>query len=170
MIGWILRFLLKPWGLVLLGALIMGSAWMSITLSREELPERAALSQVAGVLDHAVKITRGRTRRVSYDLEIKSTKGGEVVKLTLPEREISEEQVTNLLGRPVVALFSGTKDVWELSTGATRIIQFEQTRQRRIETQAFEAEAAPYLGGGGLVVSLIGVLGLLRRRRTAVAA
>jgi hypothetical protein len=169
MIGWILRLLLKPWGLVVLGALIMNGAGILAAVSQTEVPERAALSQVAGVLDHVVKVTRGRTRRVSYDLEIKSA-NGEVVKLTLPEYEISEEQVRNLLGRPIVALFSGKEDVWELSTGATTIIQYEQARQQHIEMHAFEAGAAPYLGGGGLLVSLIGVFWLFRRRRTAAAA
>jgi hypothetical protein len=169
MIGWILRFLFTPWGLVVLGALIMNGAGILIAVSQTEVPERAALSQVAGVLDRVVKVTRGRTHRVTYNLEIKSA-NGELVKLTLPEHDISEEQVRDLLGRPIVALFSGTEDVWELSTGATRIIQYEQMREQRIEMQAFEAQAAPYLGGGGLLVSLIGVLRLFRRRRTAAAA
>jgi hypothetical protein len=168
-IGWILRFLFTPWGLVVLGVLIMNGAGILIALSQTEVPERAALSQVAGVLDRVVKVTRGRTHRVSYDLEIKRA-NGELVKLTLQEHEISEEQVKNLLGQPIVALFSGTSDVWELSTGTTMVIQYEQTREQHVEMQAFEAEAAPYLGGGGLAVSLIGVLWLFRRRRTAVAA
>jgi hypothetical protein len=173
MIGWILRLLLNPWGLVVLGILIVGFAWLSINLSQEKLPERAALSQAAGVLDRATKITRGRTHRVSYDLEIRSA-NGYAVKLTLPERDITEEQVKSLLGRPIVALFGGaTRDaneVWELSAGGKAIVQYEQTRQQRLELQAFEAAAAPYLGGGGLVVSLIGVLWLFRRRRTAATA
>jgi hypothetical protein len=169
----IFRLLFKPWGLVVLGILIVGFAWVSITLSQQELPQRAALSQAAGVLDRATKITRGRTHSVSYDIEIKSADGF-AVKLTVPERDITEEQVRSLLGRPVVALFGGTtrdaKDVWELSAGGRTIVPYEQTRQRRIELQAFEAASAPYLGGGGLAVLLTGVLWMLRRRRTAAAA
>jgi hypothetical protein len=161
--------LFKPWGIVVLGLLLMGAGWGLFSASQTEQPERAALSQAAGVLDGATKITRGRSRSVTYELEIRSA-GGEVVKLTLPEREIGEEQVKRLLGRPLVALYSGSKSVWELSSGATKVIEYEQTRQRRIETQAFEAEVGPYVGGGGLAVSLLGVLWLLRRRRAAAVA
>jgi hypothetical protein len=173
------RLLSNPWGLVFLGALIMSSAFACIALSRMEVPERAALSQIAGVLDSATKVTRGRTHRVSYDLEIKRANGSGVVKLTLPESQIGEVQVKKLLGQPVVALFAGTqymesdemsKDVWELSSGGTTIIPYEQTRRQRVEFDAFLAAAAPYLGGGGLVVSLAGILWLFRRRRIAVAA
>jgi hypothetical protein len=166
MIGWILRRLFTPWELVVVGILIVGFAWFSIDLSQEELPERAALSQAAGVLDSATKVTSGRTRRVTYNLEIKNA-DGELIKLTLPERDISEEQVRSLLGRPIAALYNGTEDVWELSTGGTTVIQYEKSRQNRIELQAFEAETAPYLGGGGLVLSLMGVFWLIHRRRTA---
>jgi hypothetical protein len=165
----IFKLLLKPWGLVLLGVLIMGLAGMFFALSQMEVPERAALDQVAGVLDGATKVTRGRTHSVSYDLEVKSA-NGEAVKLTLPEHQISEEQVKNLLGRPIVALFSGAKDVWELSTGGTTIIQYERTRRQRVEFNTFVAQASPYVGGGGLLVSLTGAFWLRRRRRMAVAA
>jgi hypothetical protein len=82
-----------------------------IALSQMEVPERGALSQVGGVLDRVVKVTRGRMRRVSYDLEIKSA-NGELLTLTLPGNDISEGQVRNLLGRPIVAPFNGTHDVW----------------------------------------------------------
>jgi hypothetical protein len=131
-------------------------------------PERAALSQVAGVLESATKVTRGRVRSASYDLEIKSA-SGEVVKLTLPEHLITEEQVKNVLGRPTVALLGNTRNVWELSTGGTTIIPYERTRRERVEFNTFVAQTAPYVGGGGLLVSLTGVL-WMRRRRTAVAA
>jgi hypothetical protein len=171
MIG-LLRFLFKPWGLVVLGILMVGFAGVEVKLSQEELPERAALSQAAGVLDRATKVTQGRSRSVSYDLEIKSA-NGYAVKLTVPERDITEEQVKSLLGRPIVALFGGTtrnaNDVWELSAGGKTIVQYERTRQRRIELQEIAAVSAPFLGGGGLMVSVIGVLLVFRRRRTAAA-
>jgi hypothetical protein len=164
----LIRLFFKPWGLVVLGVLITIFAGIFFGLSQMEVPERAALSQVAGVLGNATKVTRGRTHSVSYEIEIKSA-GGEATKLTVPEHDISEEQVKNLLGRSVVALLTDTKEVWELSTGNTKIIQYEQKRRQRVVFNAFVAQAAPYVAGGGLMVSLTGVL-WLRRRRVAVAA
>jgi hypothetical protein len=170
MIGWLLRFLFgNPWGVVILGLLTAGVGGILISASQEQLPERAALNRAEGMLDGATKITRGRSRTVTYELEVKSANGA-IVKLTLPEREISEDQVKRLLGRPLVAMYSGEKDVWELSSGPTKIITYDQTRERRLETQAFEAAAGPYVGAGGLVVSLVGLAWGLRRRRTAVTA
>jgi hypothetical protein len=168
MISLLFRILFKPWGWVVLGILLVSFAGIGLQLSQEALPERAALSQAAGVLDRATQITRGRTHRISYDLEIRGA-NGYVVKLTLPERDITEEQVKSLLGRPIVALFSDTardgKEVWELSAGGKAVIQYEKTRQRHADVHAFEAATAPYLAGGGLVVSLAGIIKLIRRRR-----
>jgi hypothetical protein len=174
MIGSILRFLfLRPPGLIVLGVLILGLGVLVTSMGHAGVPERAALTEVSGVLETATKLTRERRRggkSVNYELSIRAAAGGEVVKLTLPEREISEETVRSLLGRPIVALYSGEKDVWELTSGATRIIAYETTRKRRAETQAFEATVGPYVGGSGLVVSLVGVFWLFRRRRAAVTA
>src|SRR5262245_61870671 len=105
MIGWLLRLFFRPWGLIVLGILIMNFGWLLVVASQAELPERAALKQVAGVLDTAIKITSSRSRSVNFELEIKSV-NGDIVKLKLPEREIGEDQVKRLLGRPVVALYS----------------------------------------------------------------
>jgi hypothetical protein len=172
----IFRLLLKPWGLVLFGALIMGVAGMSFALGQIWVPpERAALSQVAGVLEGATKVTSGRLHSVSYSLEIKSA-DSKVVKVKLLEFEITEAQVKSMLGKPIVALLNGTPDtaqnvasVWELSSGATSIISYEQTRRRHVESNAGVAMASPYAGGVGLLVSMTGFL-WLRRRRVPVAA
>jgi hypothetical protein len=172
------RLLSKPWGWVVLGILVMVFAAAGIKQSQEELPERAALSQAAGVLDHATQITRGRTRSVSYDLDIRSA-SGYAIKLTLPERDITErviteEQVKNLLGRPIVVLFRDTaangREVWELSGGGNAIIPYERTRQRHARQQAFDAVFAPCLGGGGLAASLAGIIVIFRQRRQRMAA
>ncbi len=169
MIGWLLRFLFsRPWGLIVLGVLIMNLGAFLTFAGYDDLPERTALKQVTGVLDGAVKMTRRRSGSVRYELEIK-TASGELVKLTLPEREISENQVKGLLGRPISAKYGGTKDVWELTSGTATIIDYEATRRSRQETQAIEAEFGPYVGGGGLLVALLGVFWLLRLRRTAEA-
>ena len=169
MIGSILRFLfLRPPGLIVLGVLILGLGVLVTSMGHAGVPDRAALTQVSGVLEGATKMTRKRrgTTSISYELSIRPA-GAEVIKLTLPEREISEEAVRSLLGRPIVVLYSGEKDVWELTSGTTKIIAYEVTRQRRAETQAFEATVGPYVGGGGLLVSLAGVFWLFRQRRTA---
>jgi hypothetical protein len=181
-ISLLFRLLSKPWGWVVLGILLVGFAWVGIKHSQEELPERAALSQGAGVLDRATQVTHvtwGHTRRISYDLEIRSA-SGYVVKLTLPERDITEtrviteEQVKSLLGRSIAVLFRDTagngREVWELSADGKAIIPYEQTRQRHVRSQAFEAVFAPCLGGGGLVVSLAGIIELFRRRRQRMVA
>jgi hypothetical protein len=171
----IFTLLLKPWGLVFFGALIMSVALGFFALSQMKLPERAELSTVAGVLDGAVKVTSGRMHSVSYDLEIKSP-DSKVVKVKLLEFQISEAQLKSVLGHPVIALLNGTPEtaqnvasVWELSSGGTTIIPYEQTRRRHVESNAGLAMASPYVGGVGLVVSMTGFL-WLRRRRTAVAA
>ena len=172
MIGSILRFFFfKPSGLITLGILIMGLGVLVTSMGHAGVPERAALTEVSGVLEGASKVTRKRRGRtsVSYELPITAA-GGEVVKLTLPEREISEDTVRSLLSRPIVALYSGENDVWELTSGDTKIIDYQVTRQRRVETQEFEAAVGPYVGGGGLLVSLVGVFWLFRRRRVAATA
>jgi|SRR5262245_13356748 len=172
MIGSILKFLLfKPLGLIILGILVMGMGAIVTTLGHADVPDRSALREISGVLESATKITskrRGSTT-VNYELPVK-TAGGEVTKLTLPEREISEDTVRSLLGRPIVARYSGERDVWELTSGSTTIIDYQTTRQKRVETQALEAAVGPYVGGGGLVVSLLGAFWLFRQRRVAAPA
>jgi hypothetical protein len=169
----LIRLVFTPWGFVVLGILLMVFAWASFQVSQEALPGRAALSQAAGVLDRATKVTQGRSRGVSYDLEIRSANGF-VVKLKVPERDITEEQVKSLLGRSVIALFSGaawdSMEVWELGAGGTAVIQYEQTRQRHVETKASQAATAPYVGGGGLLASLAGILAVIHQRRRKAAA
>ena len=167
-----LGFLLfRPPGLMFLGALIAGFGVVMIFVGAERLPARAELTQVSGMLDNATKIRRQRKGSVSisYELEIKSG-AGKVIKLTLSEHEISEQQVTGLLGRPVVALVDGRKDVWELASGATTVIAYETTRRLNAQAHTLAAEVGPYMTGGGVLVSLLGFFVLLRRQRAAEAA
>jgi len=168
MISLLFRVLFKPWGLVVLGVVLGSLAWGFLVGSEVPLPERAALKQVAGDVDHATKTTRGRSRRVSYDLELTSAGGGAVT-LQMPEGDITEAQVRSLPGRQVVALVSDTgsdsPEVWELSADGKLIVAYEKIRQRRAETQEFLAASAPYVGGAGVVAVVAGVVGLVRRRR-----
>jgi uncharacterized RDD family membrane protein YckC len=160
--------LLKPWGLVFAGALIMSAGGMLFALSQIWVPpERTALRQVAGLLDSAKKVASERTHSVSYDLQIKSVDGG-MVKLTLQDDEISEDRVKSMLGRPVVALVVGTQtytSVWELSSGGTTIFSYEQTRRQRVENYAAMGRFGAVVSSLGLLVSLTGVLWLRRRKR-----
>lgn len=166
----LIRLIIRPlpWGLMLVGALLMSAGGLAFVQNQIWVPpERAALSQLAGVLDSATKITT-RAHNVDYDLEIKRADGG-VVKLTLPAYQISEERVKNLVGQPVVVLFSDTRIVWELSSGGTTIIPYERTRRQGVEIYASIAQVAPYVGGLGILLSLTGGLWLLRRRVAGAA-
>lgn len=159
-----------PWALVLAGGTFTLSGGLMFLQSHIGVPpERAALSQVAGVLDSARKVVRGRQRSLIYDLEIKRADGG-VVELRLPAYRISDERVKNLLGQPVVALFSNTQFLWELSSGGTTIISYEQTLREDAQINAFVARLAPKVGGSGILLLLTGGLWVLRRRRSASAA
>lgn len=164
-----------PLIVITLGIMLTVVGVIVTALGYASVPDRATLTEVSGVLESATKVssTRGSSTRVSYKFSIRAAGGG-VVELTLPERAISEETVRSLLRRPVVALYSddysGEKDLWDLTSGNTKIIDYQVTRQRRVETQEFEAAVGPYVGGGGLLVSLVGVFWLFRRRRVAATA
>jgi hypothetical protein len=161
----------RPLVVIIVGIIIMGVGVIAIWLGHAGVPDRAALTEVTGVLESATKVTRRRSSR--YDLSVRSARG-EVVRLTLPEREISEDTVRSLLSRPIVALYNNRetdrKDLWELASGNTTIISYQMTRQRHVELQAFETAVGPYVGGGGLLVSLLGVFWLVRRIRATAPA
>jgi hypothetical protein len=170
MFSWI-RLIIRPvpWALMLAGALFTISGGLMFLQSHIGVPpERAALSQVAGVLDSARKVVRGRQRSLIYDLEIKRADGG-VVKLTLPAYRISDERVKDLLGQPVVTLFSNNQVVWELGSGGTTVISYEQTLREDAQINAFVARLAPKVGGSGILLLLTGGLWILRRRAAAAA-
>jgi hypothetical protein len=168
LIGWTVRPVL--WALMLAGgAFTLSGGLMFLDSHIWVPPERAALSQVAGVLDSARKVVRGRARYLIYDLEIKRA-DGEVVELLLPAHRISDERVKNLLGQPVVALFSNTQFLWELSSGGTTIISYEQTLREDAQINALVARVAPMIGGSGILLLLTGGLWVLRRRSSAGAA
>lgn len=158
--------------LVIIGIMIMGVGVFSIWLRHAGVPDRAALTQISGVLESATKVTHKRASS-TYEFSIRTAEG-ELVKLTLPEREIREDTVRSLLRRPIVALYSddftGDKGLWELTSGNTRIVDYQVIRQRRTETQAFAATVGPCLGGGGLLLSLLGVYWLVRQRRATAPA
>ena len=164
----LLRLLFRPWGLVVLGVLLGSLASGFVIGSQAPLPERAALDHVAGTVDRATKITRERSRRVSYDLELTRVDGGALT-LKMPEGDITETQVKSLLGRQVVALISDAgseqQEVWELSADGKPVVPYEKIRQRRADTQQLLAASAPYVGAAGVMAAVAGIVGVVRRRR-----
>lgn len=72
-------------------------------------------------------------------------------------------------GQPITALFSREDSVWELVSGGTKVIDYEATLRREVETQAFAAIVGPYIVGGGFLISLLGFILLMRRWRRAAA-
>jgi len=170
MFSWI-RLIIRPvpWALMLAGGAFTISGGLMFLQSHIGVPpERAALSQVAGVLDSTRKVVRGRQRSLIYDLEIKRADGG-VVELWLPAYRISDERVKDLLGQPVVTLFSNNQVVWELGSGGTTVISYEQTLREDAQINAFVARLAPKVGGSGILLLLAGGLWVLRRRAAAAA-
>lgn len=172
MIRLLFGLLFKPWGLVVLG-LVLGSLALGFLIGSEApLPERAALKQVTGAVDHATKTTRERTQRVTYDLEIKGADGA-VITVAMPEGGATEAQVKSVIGRQVVALISDVNNVhkvWELSADGRPIVRYEEVRQHEVETQQALGASAPYVGGAGVVAVVAGIVGVARRRRGKKAA
>ena len=159
----ILRFFLfRPAGLIVLGVLFMGLGAAFIAASRIDLPERAALKQVSGVL-RKVQYQRKGNVTVSYALQI-ATENGQVVHLILAHDEIAEDRVKSLLGRPVTALVNRDAHVWELASGTAKVIDYEAARRQEAQTQALAGEVGSYVACGGFLTAL---LGLLRRQRAA---
>jgi len=168
----ILGFLLfRPAGLMILSALFMGMSAVMILGSQNDLPDRAGLRQLSGLVEEAAKVRHQRKGNVwfVYELYIKS-ENGEVVKLRLQQERITEEQVSSLIGRSVTALFRSYDSydrVWELASAGTKVIDYEATRREEAETQALAGMIGPYVAGGGFLISLLGFLLLMRRRRIA---
>jgi hypothetical protein len=164
---------------MILGGVTVFMGIAAMVDGHSELPERAALNRVSGTLERVVKYTQRRSGSVSYEIEIKSAYSidgikvdGELVKLTLPKDQINivqEGRLRSLIGRPVVALFRDTEAVWELASGPVKIIDYEHTHRQQAEMRAMASAFGPYMAGTGVVVSLIGIVLLLRRRRLAGA-
>src|SRR5262245_27114421 len=143
----ILRFFLfRPAGLIALGVLFMGLGAAFIA-SRSDLPERAALKQVSGVLRN-VQYQRKGNVTVSYALQI-AAESGQVVHLILAHDEIGEDQVKSLLGRPVTALVNRDAHVWELASGTAKVIDYEAARRQEAEKQAWAGRSGPMSRAAG---------------------
>jgi len=169
-VDFLLRLLFRPMGMMLAG---LAAASFGLFMSFGEpspIPAKADLKQIAGVLDSASKITKRRRfgSTVSYELAIKDS-SGTVAKLTLPEREIGEEQVKSLFGGPVRVLYAGDKDVWEIAVGDKPVVAYDATKANRIKSQAEMVADGPYLAATGGLVFIIGLLWKLWRQRAKLA-
>jgi len=182
LLGVLWTLAVRPWGLTLLGVLIVAAGAFVTVLLYEKLPQRAELTQVSGVLVRADGVRHYRSHSdedkkgyiAKYRLEIRSADGTRVT-LMLPAAEIGEAQVNSLIGQPVVALYSNnaepflalygnnTGSVWELTSGTTRITEYERARWLRVPQQLLGPSAV----GGGLLALSLGVLWIVRRRRMA---
>ena len=165
MFGMLLRLIFRPIGMMLLGPAAIALGISFLLGDPAVLPEKASLQQVSGVLDSATKITKKRRRTgtsVNYELEMKDASGN-LAKFSLPEREIDEATVKNLLGAPLSILYSSERDVWELSSAGRKVIEYEATKAKRKQDIEDMAAAAPDVVGGGLLTLLGGIFWWRRR-------
>jgi hypothetical protein len=184
LIGVLWPLVVRPWGLTLVGVLTMGLGALVTLFLYQQVPARSALTEVSGNLHWAAEVRHYRSRReedkegyvANYRLEI-DTADRTRVTLVVPAAEISEAQLSGLIGQPVVALYNNntgvvalySKDagiVWELTSGTTRIIEYQRALWLRVPQQLL----GPSMAGGGLLASAFGVLWMLRRRGTREAA
>ncbi len=164
MLHWILRLIFRPVGFIVTGLAAMGLGGYVFVSDPTDLPTKASLKQVSGVLEQATKITTKRrvTSTVNYELEVRPA-SGENLKFKLPEREIAEAQVRALVGEPLSILYSASSDVWELTTGKNTVISYDTTRSKRQQSAEEMKAASPYVGLGGLLTMLAGFFWRSRR-------
>jgi hypothetical protein len=168
--GFVLRLLFRPIGLMLLGFAATALGLVMTFADPKAIPAKTELKDAAGLLDQATKVTKKKraTSSVHYELEIVD-QSGTTVKLTLPEAEIGEQTVRSLFGKPVQALYADDRDVWQLMAGSTSIIDYEATKIKRIKSQADVRESGPYVAGVGFMVVLSGFFWWSRKRRVAIS-
>ena len=167
--GFILRLIFRPVGFMLVGLACLALGINMTFGDPAPIPERTGLKGANGILDTATKVTTKRRSGTSvvYQLEIKDA-AGVMTKLTLPEREISEQQVKAIVGEPVQALYAGDKDVWELTSADRRIIDYDSTKVKRQQSHATAVADGPYVAGTGLLIALFGGAWKVWRRRPRV--
>jgi hypothetical protein len=164
-----------PAGFIVVGVLLMvGGVGLFWHGSAERLPGRTELTRVAGVVQGATKRWKekhGTERDVRFEFDV-ATMGGGTTKLTLPQAQIGEQQATDIIGRPIVAMFRNNDhaDIWEFSFDNTTLVDYETSRQKREAQLASMVEMGPYVAGGGAVLLFLGSLWRSRRRAQSEAA
>src|SRR5262245_25938876 len=137
---------------MVLGLAVMVLGGLVTLVGFSDLPTRAELTQVSGVVERIEEVGSWRGTAVGYyALDIRSA-DGEVTRLGFSPHGISQEQfrsvgfgTTVVLFSPSIAVqfnrsivaqfdrnlaarFDREEDVWELSSGGTKIIDYDATR------------------------------------------
>jgi hypothetical protein len=133
--------------------------------SDQSMPERAALQKVEGEITKATQITTRRKRggeSVRYEILVKGD-APEPIKLSIPQKEISEAQVRSILSAKVAAEFDAENDVYVLSANGRSIMTYENSvKVRQASNRDMEMMGMSLAGLSG-VVALIG-FGWTRRK------
>jgi hypothetical protein len=132
--------------------------------SDQSMPERAALQKIEGEITQATQVTTKRRRggeSVRYELTVKGA-APEPVKLSIPQREISEAQVRAILPTRISAEYDGENDVYVLTSNGRSVLTYEgSVKSRQDGNRGLE------IMGGGLfgLSSLVALAGFGWTRR-----
>jgi hypothetical protein len=133
--------------------------------SDQSMPERAALQKIEGEITKATQITTKRRRSgesVRYELEVKGA-APEPIKLSIPQREISEAQVRAILPTRIVAEFDAENDVYVLTSNGRPVLTYENSVKNRQSTNRDLEIGGAALSGFSALVALVG-FGWTRRK------
>lgn len=166
-----LRLLFSPWGFIVIG-LILGAtggglAWHGRT---EKMPERSELTRVEGKVEQVMKRwteKHGIKRDIKYELTL-NTSDPKHKLLTLKEGQVTEAGASDTDGATVTALLrnDSTTDVWELIADGNVVVAYDNSRKKRAETLAWQAENGPYFAGAGAIVLLLGFVWRISTRES----
>jgi hypothetical protein len=112
----------------------------------------------------------GTKRNIKYEIEVVPNDGKSIT-YNLPDGRITEDQAASIdNGSKITVLTRGSdsKDVWEMVSEGNTIVDYGASRQRHIDSLAFQAATGPYVVGGGILVLVIGVIRISRRNKREV--
>jgi hypothetical protein len=125
--------------------------------SDQSMPERAALQSIEGQITKATQITTKRKRggeSIRYELEVKGA-APEPIKLSIPQKEISEAQVRAILPTRVKAEFDAENDVYVLTSNGRPILTYEgSVKSRQDGNRGLEIMGGALAGFSGLVAGI----------------
>jgi hypothetical protein len=125
--------------------------------SDQSMPERAALQKIEGQIVKATQVTTKRKRggeSVRYELEVKGA-GPEPIKLSIPQKEISEMQVRAIMPTRVSAEFDAENDVYVLTSNGRPVLTYEgSVKSRQDGNRNLEIMGAALSGFSGLVAGI----------------
>jgi hypothetical protein len=134
-----------------IGVVIFGLA------SDQSMPERAALQKIEGQITAATQVTTKRRRggeSVRYELTVQGA-SSEPVKLSIPQREISEAQVRAILPTRIVAEYDAESDVYVLASNGRPVLTYENSvKSRHDGNKTMEILGAILAGCSGFVAAI----------------